>query len=222
MKKFVSLFLAMFLLASSMTVFAAVPDEEQLEALKKYGIMTGDPDGNLRLEETITRAEVTKMIITMLNFVNMSTPDVEKSEFPDVWETHWAKLYINKAKKMGIINGDENGNFNPENNVTNEEVAKMLVNVLGYKEMAESNGGYPAGYLVVASQTGLLQNLSLVIGKDAKRGDVAVMFAQALDIPLMAHIDWGTAGEDEYIIFNGENGMRKATILSEYWEDENK
>lgn len=221
MKKLVCMLLLFTLLISSVTAFAGAPEENQLELLKQYGIMKGDPDGNLRLDQTITRAEVAKMVISALNFVSDATPDTEKSEFSDVWDTHWAKLYINKAKRMGIVNGDEKGNFNPENNVTNEEVVKMLVNILGYKEMAESSGGYPAGYLMVATRINLLDGLSLVIGKDATREDVAVMFAQALEIPLMAHIDWGTAGEDEYIIFNGENGMRKATILSEYWEIEN-
>ena len=219
MKKFISLALVVVVLISSVSVFAALPDETGLETLKKYGIMVGDPDGDLRLEDTITRAEAVKMVIAAQNYVQDASDNalfVEKSEFPDVWETHWAKPYINMAKTMGIVEGDENGNFNPENEVTNEEIVKMLVETLGYGPMADTTGGFPGGYINTASRIGLTEGLVLELGTPAIRSDVAKLFINVLDIPLMVQSSWSTDGSVEYTIYDGITAERK-TILSEYW-----
>ena len=217
MKRFIGLILTVIMLLSSVSVFAAMPTEEQLNTLKQCGIMTGDPDGNMRLDDTITRAEAVKMIIAAQNYVNSSTPEIEKSEFPDVWETHWAKMYINMAKALGIVEGDENGNFNPEDDITNEEIVKMLIVVLGYRPMADTVGGFPGGYLSTSARIGLTNGLVFKTNTAAKRGDIAVLFANALNIPLMGQISWSTDGDTEYVIFDGNNGIRKATLLSEYF-----
>ena len=218
MKKIIGLVLVLVVLISSVSVFAAKPDEVQLELLKKYGIMTGDPDGNLRLEDTVTRAEATKMLTTALNYASASTRTFEKSEFPDVWDTHWAKDYINIAKKRNVVEGDEHGNFNPEADITNEELVKLLVNILGYEPMAEDAGGYPDGYLITGAKIGLTNGLSFVIGEAATRGDAAIMIANALDIPLMALVRWSTAADEKYVIFNGEDTVERVTILIKYWD----
>lgn len=219
MKKYISLLLAILVIASSVMVFAEKPDEAGLETLKKYGIMVGDPDGNLRLEDTITRAEAAKMIITLQNYAPNTEDNsvlMEKSEFPDVWETHWAKPYINTAKALRIIEGDEKGNFNPENNITNEEIVKMLVSALGYSPMAETTGGFPGGYINTSSRIGLTEGLVFEVGTAATRSDAAKLFINALDIPLMGQTKWSADGSHEYVIFDGNNADRK-TILTEHW-----
>lgn len=222
MKKFISLALVFVVLISMVSVFAEQSEEIGIETLKKYGIMVGDPDGNLRLEDTITRAEAVKMIIAAQNYVQDASENalfVEKSEFPDVWETHWAKPYINMAKTLGIVGGDENGNFNPESEVTNEEIVKMLVATLGYSPMADTTGGFPAGYINTASRIGLTEGLVFELGESATRKDVAALFINALDIPLMVQTKWSLDGSHEYTIFDGITVERR-TILSEYWKVE--
>ena len=218
MKKFVSLALIIFVLISAVSVFAAEPEKSQLDELKKFGIMTGDPDGNLRLNDTITRAEAVKMIIAVQGREKDTDLDMEKSEFPDVWETHWAKFYINMAKRIGIVEGDENGNFNPESEVTNEELVKMIVCLLGYAPMADTVGGYPGGYITTATKIGVTEGLTLELNTPATRGDVAIMFSNSLEIPLMVQTVWSATGSEdyEYKILDGNNGERKATIKSEY------
>lgn len=48
------------------------------------------------------------------------------SMFKDVPETHWAYKEIEKLNKLGIIKGDEKGNFNPDKAATRAELAAML------------------------------------------------------------------------------------------------
>ena len=51
----------------------------------------------------------------------------EKQIFKDMTQSHWAYKIISDLKKMGIVNGDQDGNFNPERQVTRAEFATMLV-----------------------------------------------------------------------------------------------
>lgn len=186
--------------------------DKQKEELYKLEIMVGDENGNLRLEDNITRAEAAKMICVA---GNISLPlDLEENLFNDVSAEHWGYKYIYAAKKQGIVNGDGNGNFNPESNITNEEIVKMIVCLLGYGEMAEQQSGYPAGYTAAASRIGITKNLNLKTKTPATRNDVAIMIYNALDTPIMVEKSEGQ-GENEnavYVILAGKNGIPFASI----------
>lgn len=211
MKKIIS-FMLILILSMSVVVFAA-PSDELLMDLKNLKIMVGDEDGNMRLEDTITRAEAVKMVCVIQGInVDSFSNNVEPSTFPDVPDSHWAKNYINAMKGYGIVEGDENGNFNPEADVTNEEIIKMLVNALGYAPMAEQTGGFPMGYTRTAQKIGLTEDLKLEVETSAIRGDVAQMFATALDIPLMVQTGWSTDGSTSYAILDGSAGTEIKTL----------
>ena len=126
------------------------------------------------------------------------------------------------AKDLGVDEGDENGNFNPESEITNEEIVKMLVNTLGYGTMAEMTGGFPGGYLMTSTRIGLTNGLVLETDVAAKRGDIAVMFCNALKIPLMVQISFSVDGDTEYQILDGKNGVKYADLLTEYHSAEAK
>lgn len=209
MKKIISfiLVIACFLSASVMANAAAMTDVQKNE-LSALGIMMGDPDGNLRLNDTITRAEAIKMICVA---GNIGTELIEINAFPDVSENHWAYRYIAAAKANGIINGDEKGNFNPESNVTNEEIIKMAVCLVGYGAKAYHNGGYPAGYTAVAAEIGLTKDMQFAINTSAIRNDVGAIIYNTLRVPLMIEKDGEKDGK-EYIIMDGSNGQEAITL----------
>ena len=211
MKKIVAILLVMTQFLSVAVLADSVDlSDTQKKDLYNLGIMIGDENGDLRLEDNITRAEAAKMICVAGNLKLPSETD--ETLFNDVEGSHWAYQYISSAKENGIINGDENGNFNPENNITNEEIAKMIVCLLGYREMAETRGGYPAGYTSTASRIGITNNLNLKTKTSAIRKDVAIMISNALDIPIMVE---KSEGEDEntvHIILDGNNGVPFSSI----------
>ena len=218
MKKIIA-FMLMIVLGLQVIVFAA-PRDEQLTDLKKYSIMVGDEDGNMRLEASITRAEATKMVCTVLGIgADTFANNVEPSKFSDVPDSHWAKNYINAMKEYAIVAGDENGNFNPEADVTNEEIIKMLVTALGYAPMADTMGGFPMGYTRTAQRIGVTTGLKLEVETSAIRGDVAQMFATALDIPIMVQDSWSPDGAT-YKILDGSAGTKLETIRTMYFESE--
>lgn len=51
--------------------------------------------------------------------------------FKDV-KGHYAEAHINKLKDMGIVNGDNNGNFRPNDKLTRADAAIMVANAVRY------------------------------------------------------------------------------------------
>ena len=217
MKKLISLLVASFVLMSVVIVSATELTKEQQTDLYSYGIMVGDENGDLRLNDTITRAEAVKMICCAYDVDVSSIDGFVNNYFNDVPQNHWAIKYINVAKGLGIVEGDENSNFKPEDEITYNEIVKMIVHVLGYSPMADTRGGYPNGYLMVATQLGVTESLSIKNEGVASRNDVAILISNALDIPIMVQtgIDFGTEQPAaEYQIANGENGTKLITLRS--------
>ena len=197
MKKYLCLLLV---LSMCIGVFAS----DTFADLKKYGIMQGDPDGAMRLEEEVTRAEMAKMIIAALGLSGAASVPCD-TKFEDVTSAYWASGYIHAAQAQGIIHGKTETVFAPEDHVTNEEAVKMIVCALGYGEVANSRGGYPFGYMTQADKLGILKGLDLVGTKEALRGDIATMLTNALDIPLMMQVGFGASVT--WQIMNGESGV---------------
>lgn len=77
--------------------------------------------------------------------ITVSVPEEKKPEvtpapvgeiFEDVDETHWAYDYINQLRWDNIVSGDENGNFNPDNNITRAEAVKILCSAFSIEPSA--------------------------------------------------------------------------------------
>lgn len=210
MKKIILAIIAILIFTSS-AAFAneALYTQEIQNDLNTLGIMTGDENGNLNLSDNITRAEATKLICVAGNLYIKDNNDAVI--FPDVPLEHWAHKYISAAYEAGIVKGDENGLFNPENNVTNEEFIKMTICLLGYEPMAEVRGGYPAGYNTAASTYGLTKGFSFEVNVPALRRDMAVIIWRALDTPVMLK-KLEKEGSVSYIIMNGQRGIPLTTL----------
>ncbi len=175
MKRFLSLLIVAVMLLMTIPSSASYLSEDKISYLAENGIMVGDPDGDLRLSDTVTRAEAAKILSVAFN---ISGTDGET--FSDVDDAHWAKDYIAAMKKSGIINGYPDGTFRPENEVTNAEFIKMTVEALGKGEEAKANEGYPAGYLKLALNLGITEGIKFQQDMAAIRGEIGYMTYNAL------------------------------------------
>ncbi len=208
MKKIIAIILIISTLLVSVYADSTKLTDTQKTDLYNLGIMVGDENGDLRLNDSITRAEAIKIICTA---GSITTDKPESNTFPDVADNHWAYKFVCAAKANKIIDGDENGNFNPEANITNEEIIKILVCLLGYGKYAEMNGGYPAGYMVAGARFGITTGLQLEVNTPATRNDVGVMICNSLDIPIMAE-SLSSDGNGEYIIMDGTGYNKEITL----------
>ena len=189
--------------------FAANPDNEIMYGLQKYGIIEGDPNGDFRPYTTITRAEMAKVLCKVLGLPKM---DNGKSAFSDMTSAHWAYGYIEAAYASGLIDGNEDGTFAPDNDVKFSEAVKMIVTALGYKPMAEQRGGFPHGYAQIASQNGITKDIDHALDVPCNRNIVFKMLHNALDVPRM--IQTGFGANAEYAIADGKNNTPYQTLRS--------
>lgn len=209
MKKLTKLIIAAALILTILPIscFAAAITDAELAELSAYGIFSGDEDG-YRLGDYVTRAEFCKMVC-----VAASLPAVYSGvDFSDVDASHWAYEYIAAAAASGLINGDENGNFDPDGNITYTDGAKIILQALGYEPFADTMGGYPSGYYFAANQYGLSDGMLFDSHNPMNRKDAAQMLYNALDVPLMVEGDNASGGAMVFYIADGESGRDKITF----------
>ncbi len=175
-KRIISLFLVLCMIMSSFTLTMAQEEHKgNLEAMKEivsyFNIMKGDPDGNFRLSDNITRAEFTKVSVAASKYKDYVAPNAYISPFKDVKYTHWAAPYVKVALDNGIMAGYEDGSFRPDKNVTIEEIITVYLRLLGYTD-EEFGVSWPYGQVSAAKDIGLCDDVDIVIGKIATREEV--------------------------------------------------
>lgn len=157
--------------------------ERAVDELEMLHIISGYEDGTFRPNNNLTRAEFCTLLIKTMGMDGI-TWNSEEINFSDVDASHWAFGYISAAYGMKIINGYDDGNFGPEDEVTYVQTLKMLLNAMGYAPMAEDNGGYPGGYIVTGVPL-LSKGVSKGADESISRGEAAVMIYNALDVNIM-------------------------------------
>ena len=202
--------------------FAAFPDVAEdayyanaVNTLAALEIIGGDDQGNFNPDNTITRAEFTKIVCEMQGIKG----DAGKGAtiFTDVAADHWASGYINMAVGMGIINGMGDGTFAPSAPVTYEQAIKMIVVALGYEPMAADRGGYPTGYLAAAQAAGLTKGIKAPAQTDAAiRSLVAELVYNALDVPMMQQTGFGS--DKTFEVMDGSKDKDRVTLLTSKFE----
>lgn len=200
-KKMTSFILSAFMmLGFGATSFASVSQDAQdskykdaIELLGALEIMVGDAEtGAFRPDDTIKRSEFAKVAVTSMGMENLKDSFDYPTKYPDVVENHWANGYINVATNQGIIIGDDEGNFRPDDTITYAEAVTVLVRLIGHTPAAEKKGGFPQGYITVATQTGITKSAVASNDSAVKRGMVAQLTANALVTNKMEQTNFGS------------------------------
>lgn len=170
---------------------------EAVNVLSALEIIKGDDQGNFNPDKNITRAEFSKILCTLYGAGELGNA---VTVFNDVPSSHWASGYVNYANQLGFINGYGDGNFGPEDQVTYEQAIKMLVCAMGYAYMADDNGGYPSGYMMVAADKNLTNKVTIKNQTaPAIRSDIAIMAYNALTINMMKRTAYGSEWKYEEV-----------------------
>lgn len=183
MRKVLSFVLVLSLVLGSFGMAFAAPlsdvagekCEEAVNVLTDLGVVTGYPDGSYKPENIVTRAEMAVIVVRALGLADYA---VGTAKFSDM-AGHWSNPYVAYATGLGIIDGYPDGTFKPDNTVSYDEAAKMLVAALGYTPDSLT-GTWPANYVVKAKSLGILDGIKAGAA-GANRGDIATMTFQTLD-----------------------------------------
>ena len=200
MKKILSIILASLLMLGAVNVFATDTAE-----LSKYGIIKGDPDGNMRLSDNLTRAEAVTLLTRMYGFTPETSAAAPANKFSDM-EEHWACNAAMIAKGLRIVDKMDGEAFNPDENIPAEEFIEMVICLLGYQEVANQRGESPHGYIIQASQLGVTKGISVAIGNYITRENAVQILCNSLDVPVMAMTGFNPKDGNTYTIMDGKNG----------------
>jgi len=123
--------------------------KKELDYLLSNGIMKGDDKSKLfRPNDSLTRAHAVVILSRVLNLE--LTNEITKN-FKDVPSTHMYAKEIQAAVKAGIVSGNDEGFFNPEQPVSRSQMAKIMVNAfqlegkssVQFKDVKASNWDAP-------------------------------------------------------------------------------
>lgn len=92
-----------------------------INKLVASGAIQGYPDGTFRPDQTITRAEFAAVLVKAYNL-----PANTQKIFNDT-RGHWAQVQIASAYAAGVISGYDAKTFGPDDPITREQMAVMIV-----------------------------------------------------------------------------------------------
>ena len=183
MKKIISLTIAGILISGTVSVSAAPAYSDNVAPLiSELKIMQGDPDGNMRLDDLVSRAECAKISVNTSSFRDSVSTGSKTSPFRDVKADHWAAPYVTVAVKNGLCKGYLDASFKPQNNVSFEEALTMFLRVLGYSE-EDYGASWPEGPISLAKNIGLCDNLNRIAGEAVSRRDIMTIVYNLLNTP---------------------------------------
>lgn len=178
-KKYISLMLALLIIIGSAITAYANEDVimQKVMWLVDNDVVSGrttseDGKTDLAMDENITRAEVTKLLVHILKLENLA--DAIKGAFrafTDVDNEHWANGFISVATTKRadvaygrrIVEGYPDGRFRPEADINYNELAAMLVRIVKPDLTAEmeKNAIWATSYMRWAEEEGILKDLTI-------------------------------------------------------------
>ena len=197
LKKVLALVLA-FACAFTMFAGAAFTDQadfavktDVVDTLVQLGVINGYTDGSFKPNGTVTRAEMAKMIYVLrTGNSDASAYNDDKTSFTDIG-SHWARGYIKYCQSLGIIAGKSNTKFCPNDKVTAQEAAKMLLVTLGYDAAKAGLTGpsWAAKTNALADENGLLEDVNTSFTAACPRQYAAQLIYNTIDTPTVVWRD---------------------------------
>ena len=224
LKKLISVIIAVIMLVGSFATVSAA-DYADVESTNSYykaikvlsglGIAQGDGE-NFNPKADVKRSEMVTFICRAMGEEDVATGS-STNLFSDVAANHWAAGYIAWGVNRGIINGMGDGTFAPDASVSYQDAVVMIMRALGFDRIAQrkENGGYPVGYLKLASQYGVLKDAGFDNVAAAPREVIAQLIFNGLTAPMVDVKEYGEVVEDDkYVIYNGKNGNSLKDLLT--------
>ncbi|MEN8904384.1 MAG: S-layer homology domain-containing protein [Clostridiales bacterium] len=187
MKKHIILFTITLLVISNSLTFNVHATSANTELqntcanfLKKYDVISGYPDGSLKLNNYLTRAEFTTLIIRLMNYDTSIDTKNYSLDFQDIKSTHWAYNNLKIAVNKNLISGYLDKTFRPNNKVNYAEALTIIINALGYSKSL--TGTWPDNVLTMSKTLNITKNLTLDKSTSLTRGEICILLYDALTV----------------------------------------
>lgn len=109
------------------------PDYAYIMASHSAGLAVGRENGHFAADAPISRQEMIVYLMRVLGLVNIAPDPTPMTPFlDDAQVASWARREIYAANRIGLIRADENGNINPQLEVSNAEAVAMVNRLINY------------------------------------------------------------------------------------------
>ena len=195
MKKIIAVILAVIMIMSLATVaFAAnsftdisnSKNKEAIETLYELGVIDGYSKTKFGPKLTLSRAEACALMVRALYGDKIV---YWTNSFTDVPARAWYASYVDVAVYYDIMHGHSATTFAPDEDITYDQMATLVLNALGYNA-PQLSGTWPENVERIANILGLYDNTSrFVLGSDAiTREDACQMLYNALDCSVVEYV----------------------------------
>lgn len=169
--------------------------QSEIEQLAAQQIIDGVDDASFKPEDQLTRAQFVTILTKALKLESKG----DSKDFADVGTNSWYNKAVYAAYEEGIVSGVAEGSFAPEQNITREQLAVMMVNSYLYATHKKLSDITTSGeklfaddanistwakpYVKAAVQLGLLQGYdetSFAPALDSSRAQAAVVIVRLL------------------------------------------
>lgn len=185
-KNFIAIVMALLFTLQPMTkveAFDRSSINDMAEVLHELDVLRGDGT-SFNLEATLRRSEAVAFVTRLMlkdEFVLENKADYVLTDFTDVSEKEWYAPYIGYGMSINMLNGMGNGQFKPNDWLSEKAFLKMLLVALGY----DYNVDFTWDNLYIkAHEVGLVKNSSYLTkttdNTDYKRYAVVEVLFNAL------------------------------------------
>lgn len=211
MKKILTLLISVLIIFSAFATNVFASSSYEAELLSDLSIMQGDPNGNMRYGDRVSRAECAKIVVAASKYRDSVNESNKRSAFKDVTAEHWAAPYVTVGIKYGLFKGYFDATFRPDNTVTYEEAITMLLRVLDYTD-EDIGDDWPYDQIDMAKKLGMLDGVTKSVGQELTRRDISKMVYNTLNAK--------AKGSQEAYVTAFERTIGPITVTSSDWYEE--
>lgn len=141
-----------------------------IDWIQADGLVSGYPDGTFHPDQTIIRAEFTKIIVE----ATVGGTKTGSNCFPDVTD-QWFAPYVCTAKDYAIVGGNGDGTFTPAREVNYAEALKIVLEAYSIPLPTTAPPDWFTHYVDYASQNGLVFAANKLPHSFVSRAEMAEM-----------------------------------------------
>lgn len=138
-----------------------VVSESYYDAAKVVYDLGVMPDVYTNYAKNVTRGDMAVILTKIMGLTDTAEDFKDTEKFTDVEMGTELNGCIYAVCMYGYMAGVTSTTFEPDTEMTYQDIIKILVTVTGYEPIASNYGGYPLGYVYAAASKGINQNVNL-------------------------------------------------------------
>ena len=161
-----------------------------LNLVDHFAYVQGDPDGKVRPKDYITRAEVASIFFRLMTEEYRTANWAVTNDFTDANAGDWYNAAISTAAKAGLITGDPEGTYRPDDYITHAEFVALAARFAvgldgeGVGDFKDTEGHWAAPSIRLAAKAGWItwaDNGYFLPEENITRAEVMAMINRMLD-----------------------------------------